>query len=192
MLTPANSTKIVKQINEQIEKLMEKKDFIVVAIDGRCSAGKTTLAGLLKKELGCNVIHADSFFLRPEQRTKERYCLPGGNIDFERLKEEVLQPLKEHKPFAYRPFGCKTGSLLEPVTVMPTPVTIVEGAYSQHPQLLEYYDLQIFLDIDADTQKERILKRNPQNAEMFFEKWIPLEEKYLETFSVREKCRLVF
>ena len=190
MLTRENTTVIVQQISERIEALLKEKEFIIIAIDGRCSAGKTTLTGLLEQKYSCNVIHADSFFLRPEQRTEERYSEPGGNIDYERLTKEVLEPLKAHEQFSYRPFSCQTQNLAEPVTVYPLDITVVEGAYSCHPDLSEDYDLRVFLNIDAETQKIRVRERNPQNAEMFFEKWIPLEEKYLEAFGIREKCEL--
>lgn len=38
------------------------KASMLIAIDGRCAAGKTTLAALLKKEINCNIIHMDDFF----------------------------------------------------------------------------------------------------------------------------------
>ena len=44
----------------------------IVALDGRCAAGKTTLAARLQQRSGCNVVHMDDFFLRPAQRTKAR------------------------------------------------------------------------------------------------------------------------
>ena len=65
---------------------------LIAAIDGRCASGKTTAAELLQKQFGWTVVHADDFFLRPEQRTPERYAEPGGNLDRERLREEVLLP----------------------------------------------------------------------------------------------------
>lgn len=61
-----------------------------LAIDGPCGSGKTTLAALLTQLYDCPVFHADDFFLRPEQRTPERFAQPGGNLDRERLREEVL------------------------------------------------------------------------------------------------------
>lgn len=61
-----------------------------LAIDGPCGSGKTTLAALLAQLYDCPVFHADDFFLRPEQRTPERFAQPGGNLDRERLREEVL------------------------------------------------------------------------------------------------------
>lgn len=36
---------------------------------------------------------ADDFFLRPEQRTPERLAEPGGNLDRERMKSEVIDRL---------------------------------------------------------------------------------------------------
>ena len=45
----------------------------VIAIDGRCAGGKTMLARaaetlLRERGIPCRVLHADDFFLRPEQR----------------------------------------------------------------------------------------------------------------------------
>lgn len=43
-----------------LQKMSLKESFIM-AIDGRCAAGKTTLAGQLKKVCECNVVHMDDF-----------------------------------------------------------------------------------------------------------------------------------
>ena len=67
-----------------------RKEPLLIAIDGRCAAGKTTTASLVKEKINCNIIHMDSFFLQPWQRTKERLDEPGGNVDYERVKKEVL------------------------------------------------------------------------------------------------------
>ena len=63
----------------------------IVAIDGRCGAGKSTLAQKLARDLGGRVVCADDFFLRPEQRTPERLAEPGGNLDRERMKSDVYK-----------------------------------------------------------------------------------------------------
>ena len=175
-----------KIVSEYIRDLSNKKERITVAIDGRCAAGKTTLAAGLQKIFDCNVIHADSFFLRPEQRTPERYSTPGENIDHERLLSEVLIPLSNGEEFYYSPFNCKTQTLDEKIYVSPSKVTVIEGSYCCHPSLIDFYDLKIFLDIDKETQKQRILLRNQDNAEMFFKKWIPLEELYINTLVVKK------
>ena len=71
---------------------MQKEAPLVIAIDGRCAAGKTTLAARLKDERNCNVIHMDHFFLQQEQRTEKRLKEPGGNVDYERFVKEVILP----------------------------------------------------------------------------------------------------
>ena len=60
---------------------------VILAIDGRCASGKTTLAAKIQEKTRCGVIHMDDFFLRPEQRTKERLSQAGGNIYWERIKK---------------------------------------------------------------------------------------------------------
>ncbi|MBQ6707373.1 MAG: AAA family ATPase [Clostridia bacterium] len=172
---------VVEEILSQAEKLLETKDFIIIAIDGRCASGKTTLAYELRQKLNCNTIHMDDFFLRPEQRTKERYDEIGGNVDYERFEEEVLASLKANAEFEYRPFDCHTLDFKEPIKVVPNKITVIEGSYSCHDKFGKYYDINIFLDADKDTQLERIKKRNGTSAlQMFKDKWIPLEERYFE------------
>ncbi|MCD8106981.1 MAG: AAA family ATPase [Oscillospiraceae bacterium] len=166
---------------------------LLIAIDGRCCSGKTTLAAKLREKLDCTVIHMDDFFLRPEQRTPERYLEPGGNIDYERFLSEVMKPLKAGKPFSYRPYDCKLQTLKEPVPVEPCEVAVIEGSYSCHPEFWDFYDLRIFLDIEKDEQLKRIARRNGEQAvEVFKEKWIPLEELYIKTYNIKERCDLHF
>lgn len=185
--------KVSEAIIERITDILKEKEHILVAIDGSCAAGKTTLAGLLKKQLDCQIIHMDDFFLRPEQRTKERMEEPGANVDYERFFIEVLTPLRERHEFFYRPYNCQTQSLDEPISVKMGNVTIIEGAYSCHPALWEDYDLHIFLDVDEIEQKKRIMVRNGQLAwKRFEELWIPLEEKYFTECKIKEKCELCF
>lgn len=170
-----------------------RKEPLLIAIDGRCAAGKTTTASLVKEKINCNIIHMDSFFLQQGQRTKERLDEPGGNVDYERVKKEVLIPLSRGQIFSYRPFDCKTMELSGPVKVEPAAVTIIEGSYSCHPVLWDFYDLRIFLNINAEEQLQRIKRRNgTEAAQVFSDKWIPMEEKYFNTYNIQKRCDLIF
>ena len=172
-----------------IRSLTQSKARVLVALDGRCASGKTTLANALGGRFGWSVIHLDDFFLRPEQRTPERYATPGGNVDHERFLEEVLLPLREGRPTRYRPFDCHTQSLAEEKTVQPAAVTIVEGAYACHPALWEHYDLRAFLTVEKEEQLRRIRERNgSEQLAVFQKKWIPLEEAYFAAFSIPQRC----
>ena len=48
------------------------KSPFLLAIDGRCAAGKTTLTTELAEQWDCNVIHMDDFYLPFRDRTPER------------------------------------------------------------------------------------------------------------------------
>ena len=165
---------------------------LTLAVEGGSASGKTTLASMLREVYDCAVFHMDDFFLRPEQRTAERFAEAGGNVDRERFLEEVLLPLQSNAPVSYRPFDCSTQTLKSAVTVAPRPLTVIEGAYSMHPELASHYDLSVYLDIDAEYQRARILKRNsPQFARLFFDRWIPMETAYFSETGARARCDLV-
>ena len=101
----------VSTVKAHMDWLLERQDRILVAIEGKCTSGKTTLAAQLAKIYDCNVFHMDDFFLQSHQRTPERFAETGGNVDYERFQEEVLLPLKAGKAFSYRPFDCSTFTL---------------------------------------------------------------------------------
>lgn len=180
-----------KDITKQIDLLLQEKCRIIVAIDGSCTAGKTTLANLLAQKYDCNVFHMDDFFLRPEQRTDARYTEIGGNVDYERFAIEVLMPLKSGTDFSYRPFSCQTMQLAQSVAVTPKQLTIVEGTYSHHPYFNDPYDLKIFLTVSPQLQRQRILQRPAFLHCRFFEEWIPMEHRYFEGCSIEEKAHMV-
>ena len=163
---------------KKIDELLAQKDMVIVAIDGKCTSGKTTLASKLAQIYDCNVFHMDDFFLRPEQRIPERLAEVGGNVDYERFQEEVLLPLKSGKAFSYRPFDCSTFTLAAPVSVTPKKLNIIEGTYSHHPYFGDPYDLKVLLTVDEETQQQRILERPAFLHKRFFEEWIPMENRY--------------
>lgn len=180
----------LERMENRISELLAQKGRVLVGIDGNCAAGKTTLAAWLARDLGCGVFHMDDFFLRPVQRTPERYAQAGGNVDYERFAGEVLTPLLEGKPFAYRPFDCRAMELAPPVEAVPGAISIVEGSYSLHPSFGDPWDLKIFLTVSPERQRERILQRPAFLHRRFFEEWIPMEQRYFEAFGIRARCSL--
>lgn len=182
----------MKDLTARIMTLLSKQGQVIVAIDGCCTSGKTTLAGKLAQMYDCNVFHMDDFFLRPEQRTPERFAEVGGNVDYERFKEEVLIPLKTGKAFSYRPFDCNTFTLSAPVIVTPKKLNIIEGTYSHHPYFGNPYDLKVLLTITPELQRQRILQRPEFLHKRFFEEWIPMENRYMEGLGIPDTCDVIF
>ncbi len=178
---------------ERIERLLKANGSAnVVAIDGRCSSGKSSLGQLLKDVYGCPVISMDDFFLQPEQRSVGRLAEPGGNIDYERFEREVKPKLKSGVAFRYQIYDCQQNAFALSPLVEPHRLTIVEGSYSHHPKLTEKYDLRIFLTVSPKVQEERLLERNgPALLERFVKEWIPLEERYFSTLGIAQKSDLI-
>ena len=76
---------IAREVITKAETLLNKKNPVLVAVEGRCASGKTTLASVLQDLAGWSVFHMDDFFLQPWQRTELRMQTAGGNVDYERF-----------------------------------------------------------------------------------------------------------
>jgi len=165
---------------------------ILIALDGKCASGKTTLGYYLKNEFDANLFHLDDFFLQTHQRTKERLAEVGGNVDYERFKEEIIEPVLAGDEVKYRRFDCGSMQMAETVLMSPKRINIIEGSYSQHPYFGDIYDLKVFTEIDEESQLENIRKRNgEEKLKVFKERWIPKEEAYFKAFGIREKSDII-
>ncbi len=182
----------MRVIEDKINEILSKKGRCIVAIDGRCGGGKTTLAKKLAEATGAFVIHMDDFFLQPQQRSAQRLSEPGENVDHERFLCEVLKPVSEGAKAKYRPFLCSSMDFGDEIEVDNPKLVIVEGSYSCHEKLWNYYDLHVFVSVDPKVQAERIEKRNGKDAlEVFLNKWIPMEEQYFAKFNIEQNCEIV-
>ena len=92
---------LIKDIAQLLLTEIKQRSTLVLAIDGRCAAGKTTLAARLAELCDCNVIHMDHFFLPWKQNTMEHSQQAGENMDYVRFCEEILIPLHEGRKFSY-------------------------------------------------------------------------------------------
>ena len=179
---------------DRIEALLSEKSdsSTVIAIDGHAASGKTTLAAQLSSLYDCNVFHMDDYFLPFDRRTEVRLSQPGGNVDYERFRVEVLDSILAGGDVTYSAFDCSTGAFLPPVTKERKPLTVIEGSYAHHPHFGNAYDLRIALVISEDVQHQRILARNGERMlAMFVERWIPMEHRYFEAFSIFENADLI-
>jgi len=78
---------MAQQIIERAQLLQQQKMQqqtqdrpVIVAIDGRCASGKTTLCSFIEQKTGYTVLHLDHFFLQPHQRQcRLRALLAAGD-----------------------------------------------------------------------------------------------------------------
>lgn len=175
----------------EVNRLVQRKEPAVIAIDGRCGSGKTYLAGLIGELFPCNICHMDDFYLPLEQRRENWTEIPGGNMDFKRFLTEVLHPARAGQTILYHPYDCKKNGVGETVQMPFCGLTVAEGSYSQHPMLEEEYDLTIFLTCSREEQRRRLQMREGSRFSAFEEMWIPMEENYLEYYSIETGSHLI-
>ena len=173
---------------------MKKKNFII-AIDGMSAAMKTSTANRLvdklqKNGITANKISCDDFFLPRELRSEARIFEPGGNIHYERMKEEVINPLLSGQDVKYRKFDCTVMDFGAWTEVPFCQVSVIEGAYALNPFFGKYYDLSVFMKVSSQEQIQRIKHRNGDST-MFEQKWIPLEQRYFKHFNIEETADFV-
>ncbi len=188
---------ISKKYKELVETVIElrnlnfNKKHIVFSIDGNSASGKSTLAENLANLLNGEVVHCDDFFLPQEMRTDKRLSEIGGNIHYERLKEEVIDKLRKPTVISYKAYNCQNNSFKNKF-LMNKKIIIVEGAYSSHPYFENYADFKIFLKVDEKIQKERILKRNGEEMlKRFTNEWIPKENEYFNKFKIENNSDII-
>ena len=177
----------------EIENLIRNsdKECLIIGIDGRTGAGKTTISKFLHLKFGGNLFHMDDFFLQKHQRTPERLLEVGGNVDYERFKLEVLDPLLRRETVHYRPFNYHTMDFDAAFArdIPPKRLNIIEGTYCMNDYFGDPYDLKIFMDVKYKQQIENVIDREG-TAELddYIDKWIPKTDLYLDRFHIQEKC----
>lgn len=171
-----------------------KSGHSILALDGRCGSGKTSLAQLIAQIFTsrlCRVIHMDDFYLPPNQRPQDWLEQPAGNLDLQRLQTEVIQPALAGAPISYQPYNCQTGAFQAPRQLPPAKLTIIEGSYALHPSLAACYALKIFLTVSPAEQALRLQAREGDYYPNFVGRWIPLEEQYIQKCGAQSAADLI-
>ncbi len=173
---------------KQVYEMFKCRSQLCFAIDGPCASGKSTFAILLQELFDLPLFHMDDYFLPPHLKSKDRLCEPGGNVDYERCYQEILAPFQNRKEIVYRPYDCKEKKLFAPIHIPFYPYIVLEGSYAHHPYFQNVKTMKLFLNCCFDIQKERLKQRSPYLYERFVQEWIPMEETYFQTFSIKEHC----
>jgi uridine kinase len=144
----------------------------LVAVDGIDGAGKTCFADELAQHLtDVEVIrasvdgfhHPKSIRYAKGRRSPEGYYL--DSYDYELLKAELLDPLRSGGTHRYRTavFDHRTDSRVEMPVRLATPpaVLLFDGIFLHRPELADYWDYSIFLQVD---QRESLRRCNERDG----------------------------
>ena len=138
---------------------------LVLALDGRCGSGKTTLANGLSAQLpGCTLLRTDDFYLPPARRSPDWVHTPCANMDLTRLRDEALRPAYAGQTVDYRAYSCREGAYLPPAQLPAQPLA---------------------------EQTRRLQAREGARYADFAARWVPLEEEYFAQYGVEEAADFV-
>lgn len=156
--------------------LTNQPEGTIIAIEGKCGSGKTTMVNNLLNTMPFTRIPMDDFFLPPARRTMKRLGEIGGNIDYLRVLK-LLEELKTNSSsiITYRRYDCQTNKF-SLVTIPRRNIIVLEGVYSYHPAFRLLIDKLVYLDVDDFTQDLRLRKRD--NYLSYVNNWIVLENIY--------------
>ena len=170
----------------------------LVAIDGPGGAGKSTLAQLLNahlKTLGwiVAVVKHDDFYHLSHQRENQQAGVIGCDFDWERLRDQVLTPLREGRSAHYQRYDWETDLLAEWRTISASDVVLVEGVYTMRRELINLYDLKIWVDCPRAIRLARGIARDGEQTRTIWEQdWMPERRQLRQNASPSGKCRFAY
>ncbi|MET0999022.1 MAG: 4-amino-4-deoxy-L-arabinose transferase, partial [Marmoricola sp.] len=113
----------------------------LICIDGPAGSGKTTLAAAVSASAidDVHVVHMDDLF-------------PGwsGLAEVDAQLADLLLPLAEDRPGAYRRYDWVAGEFAETVTVDPTPLLVIEGVGSGAARFAELVTVLVWVEAPYD------------------------------------------
>jgi uridine kinase len=171
-----------------------------VAIDGPPAAGKTTLADELAVVLraqGRDVIRAtidDFLFPRAQRYPRGEYSAEGCYFDahdHDALNRVLLDPLgpggdRRFQPAVYD--RTADAALSPPVTTAPVDAVLVfDGVFLMRPELIDRWDLRVFVSttlektVERAVIRERQVSSRPDVERRWRERYLPSQQLYFAT-----------
>ena len=153
----------------------------IIAIDGKCTSGKTTISKLIQKECQATIIQVDDFFDNADSII---------GINSERLINEVLTKLNLNTDLTYNKYDCSNKTFIKN-TIPVNSIVIIEGVYSANQLLQPYLDGIIYLDINNEEQMIRLNNRSKALLNRFINEWIPRENQYFDKENIRYQADII-
>lgn len=152
----------------------------VVAIDGPSGSGKTALAAELAKRHRAPVISVED-------------VIPGwdGLSQAPRLlTDQVLLPLSEGRPAAYRRWDWYRSAWAEVVAVPPEDLLIIEGCGASVRPAGDYVSLRVWVDAPVAVRKARGLARDGELYRPHWDRWAAQEEVLFRADRTEERAHV--
>ena len=171
---------------------------LLIALDGRSGAGKSTVATRIADATGGAVVEGDDFYAGgtdAEWAQRDAADKAANCIDWRRLRADALEPLLAGRAAAYHPFNFATGAGLAPQTVRieHAPMIVLDGVYSARPELVDLVDLAVQVEMpdDAVRRARLIAREGPVFMAAWHALWDEAEDFYFDRIRPRESFDLI-
>ncbi|MEV0004699.1 hypothetical protein AB0H28_20795 [Micromonospora sp. NPDC050980] len=115
---------------------------------------------------------------------------PERAFDWQRLRDQVLVPLRADRTARYQRYDWDTGRLADWTEVDPGAPVVVEGVYSARPELSPYYHLTVYVDTPREICLRRMRARG-ENSEEWIMRWRAAEDFCLRTTWPQSRARIL-
>lgn len=201
---------LIEYLAKQISEKKKSEQPLFACIEGIDTSGKSTLCVVLADYLtsqGYSVIKAsiDDFHYPSEKRYRLGSKSPKGyyreTFDYDSLKKYLIEPLKsgvlEYRTASY---DLKTESRLEQETKKATmdSILLLEGVFLHRPELINNWDISIFIHIDFEQVITRAKVRDlgifgseADVEDRYRSKYIPGQQIYLMEAKPHRQANIV-
>ena len=153
----------------------------VVAVDGRSGSGKSSLATELRILLGAPVVSLEDFYGGWD----------GLEHGIDMLVSEVLEPLSAGRTARVPRYDWGRQTWLEPVTLDPPKVLIVEGVGAGAGRAAIYESMLVWLEAPPFVRRKRALERDGDVFAPHWEQWAAQEDAMLARERTPERADLL-
>lgn len=184
-----------KELTGSLQRKRPAQRPLLVCIDGLGGSGKSTIArGLAAACDDVQIVQVDDFY-RPSsgRHTGSVADRPiGADFDLNRLRTEVLLPLRSGLRANYHAYDWTVDSVSTHAVAVTKPIVVVEGVYSFSAALSELFDFSLWVDCPRDVRLRRGVARDGEAARSRWEHdWMPGEDQYVQCECPRERVALV-
>lgn len=182
-LLPDGSLMPISELMQRLRSMVAQRGVVLVGVDGCGGSGKSTFARALVAAGGGDVtmVQMDDFYKPVAERPRGEERPIGGNFDWERVRAQVLEPLRRGEIARYRRYDWGTDALAEWHETHPAGIVVIEGVYSTRNELRSFYDFRVFVECPPDERLRRGLERDGKAARDTWEKvWMPAESQYMD------------
>jgi uridine kinase len=184
-----------EQLLSWLKTMPRKQSTILVGIDGCGGSGKSTIASKVKgNNSDITIVHMDDFYRPSSEIIKDQPTIKpvGADFNWQRLLNQVIEPLTQDKEGFYQRYDWETDSLAEWYTISFGGIVVIEGVYSIRKELADKYDFKIWVDCPREIRLSRGLERDGENArDLWVNNWMISEDIYVEEHKPFERADLI-